>query len=93
MTVITDAEIQRHTKRQALFVRRGQSPADAYGLAEKALMRDADWDDRRMCIECAHLQKDGACFAARQGWLPGPRHLTPEKTILQRCHRFEWQKP
>ena len=82
-------------KRIALFQRRGCTAERAGELAERLALRDADMgDNRRMCIECAHLQRDGGCFAARQGWLHGTSHsLTPVQTMLQRCERFEWQKP
>jgi hypothetical protein len=56
----------------------------------RALRADADLDDRRMCIECSHLQRDGGCFAARQGWIArAATYLTPVKNMLQRCERFE----
>ncbi len=84
----------RVQKRAALFVRRGLCSEAATEQAQRLVLRDAERDERRMCIECAHLQRDGGCFAARQGWIPGAsEHLTPVQTMLQRCGRFEWQKP
>lgn len=89
-----DPRVTRLERRVALFVRRGLPEGEASALAEQLLLRDADWDERRMCIECAHLQRDGVCFAARQGWIHGAsRYLTPVQDMLQRCERFEWQKP
>jgi hypothetical protein len=91
----TEARVAaRLDKRIRLFRRRGCDDVTAGEMAEQLALRDADLDDRRMCIECAHLQRDGGCFAARQGWLFGTsRSLTPVQTMLQRCERFEWQKP
>lgn len=87
-------EIDRLAKRMALFTRRGFSSEKSGELAELLLLRDADRDDRRMCIECSHLQRDGGCFAARQGWIFGATtNLTPVPDMLQRCERFEWQRP
>lgn len=89
-----DPALKRLEKRIALFVRRGYDEEQASETAELLLLRDADQDDRRMCIECAHLQRDGGCFAARQGWISGAsRYLTPVQNMLQRCERFKWQQP
>lgn len=89
-----DVVVERLTKRINLFKRRGCNTEQAGGMAELLLLRDADMDDRRMCIECAHLQRDGGCFAARQGWIAGAStNLTPVTNMLQRCERFEWQIP
>lgn len=58
------------------------------------IFRDRERDDRRMCIECEHLQRDGGCFAARQGWIANAvKTLQPVLTVLQRCEHFGWQKP
>lgn len=51
--------------------------ADAEALAEKLARRDADHDDRRLCVECSHCRRSGC--AARDAWLP---------SILQRCDNF-----
>jgi hypothetical protein len=93
MDAATDPTIRRLQKRIDLFKRRGCTAQRAGELAELLLLRDADFDDRRMCIECSHLQQDGGCFAARQGWMAAARNLTPVPYMLQRCERFEWQIP
>ena len=80
-------------QRTALFKRRGLDKERALEAARSLRKRDNESDDRRMCIECAHLQRDGVCFAARQGWIPGvARYLTPVKTMLQRCGHFKLQE-
>jgi hypothetical protein len=92
MEVTTDPAIVRLAKRAELFQRRGLDEESATELAETLRARDADADDRRMCIECTHLQRDGGCFAARQGWIHGAAlNLAPVQTMLQRCERFEPQ--
>jgi hypothetical protein len=79
-------------KRAELFQRRGLDEERALELADALHQRDGDLDDRRMCIECAHLQRDGGCFSARQGWIHGAAiYLHPVQTKLQRCGRFELQ--
>jgi hypothetical protein len=88
----TPRAIERCQKRIAIFIRRGMAEADAEWLADRLVARDHDRDDRRACAECRHLQRDGGCFAARRGWLPGvATHHSPVLDILQRCARFEWQ--
>jgi hypothetical protein len=89
-----DREIQRFIKRAALFMRRGQTEERAEQLAERLVARDRDIDDRRVCIECAHLRHTGVCNAARRGLLPGvSASLVPVIDVLARCPRFEWQQP
>ena len=89
-----DKEIARFIARLALFRRRGWGEEQATLFADRLAERDQDRDDRRACIECSNLQRDGGCFAARQGWFPGvDRRLAPVQNILQRCPGFAWQKP
>lgn len=83
----------RLAQRTALFRRRGFSEKRALASAKRLRKRDDELDDRRMCIECAHLQRDGVCFAARQGWIEGAAvYLTPVKAVLQRCGDFKLQE-
>ena len=94
MAAWTDREITRAVFRLALFQRRGMAEQDAGALVDRLALRDQECDDRRVCIECSHLAKDGGCFAARQGWIRvADRRLTPIKTMLARCECFEWLKP
>lgn len=89
-----DAQIRRFTYRLGLFQRRGWPEALAEAFADRLALRDQDKDDRRACIECKHLQRDGGCFAAVQGWLKGvsARHH-PVADVLFRCDSFEFQTP
>lgn len=94
MTPWGDKEISRFKARAAMFVRRGWSPEAAAEFADRLALRDADRDDRRACIECSNLQRDGGCFPARQGRFPGvDKLLAPVQNILQRCPGFAWQTP
>lgn len=90
----TDVETRRFTLRQQMFVRRGMGASDAERCADRLVQRDQDKDDRRMCIECKHLQEGGTCFVATQGRLraTSTKHQ-PIKTILQRCEAFAWAVP
>ncbi len=90
-----DKEIARFKFRAALFKRRGLDERYAEELADRMFERDFEQDDRRMCIECKHLQQSGRCFAASQGWMPKnttQRH-EPVRDLFQRCECFDWQKP
>jgi hypothetical protein len=93
MDAATDPHALRLAKRTELFQRRGLHEDQADELACALDQRDVDFDDRRICLECAHLQRDGGCFAARQGWIYGATvYLAPVQTMLQRCECFELQK-
>lgn len=95
-----DREIARFLFRVALFTRRGLSEPEAETLADRLSERDYERDDRRMCIECKHLQRGGTCFAAKQGWLLQPKgntrdadFFTPLQQTLQRCEGFDFVTP
>jgi hypothetical protein len=92
---LSDKEIVRFQLRVALFRRRRLSPEQAEFTADWIALRDQEKDDRRLCIECAHRQDDGGCFAARRGWLgPASTRLAAfGPDILHRCGAFQWQKP
>ena len=94
LVALSDREIGRFLYRVALFQRRGCSEARAEAFADRLALRDQQRDDRRMCIECSHLQQRGTCFAAASGAMRGvARRLEPVKLVLQRCPNFSWQKP
>lgn len=98
-----DAEIRRFEFRVGLFKRRGLDEKRAELLADSLVGRDRDRDDRRLCLECAGLQKP---LPARNGWPAsppacgpasrakvGPRRVEPVLDVLQRCLHFTWVKP
>lgn len=99
-----DAQISRFLYRVGLFRRRGQTEQRAEALAESLVRRDADRDDRRLCLECAGLQRAPSCGG---GPAPAPRcgpaaagqrkeaskRCEPVTDILQRCPSFTFQKP
>jgi hypothetical protein len=83
-------EIDTFTARLARFTDKGVSHDDAELLADKLVQRDREGDDRRLCLECAHLQGFGrwrcgnwqAADVAHDGLA---RDLV---LILQRCGGF-----
>ncbi len=85
----TDAEIDRFNGRVVAFTGRGVGLAQSEALAEKLVYRDRDGDDRRLCLECGNLARNGRCVAAGRGQIAGAStYLEPVPTILQRCEGF-----
>lgn len=83
----TDAEIARMAARTEAFERMGLTPDEVDWAVDRLLRRDRDLDDRRLCIECAHIRTSGMgwrCGALRQSL---PRELVA--TQPQRCDMFE----
>lgn len=80
--------------RVAMFQRRGMSPMQAGEFAYRLECRDADFDDRRACVECESLQRSGTCFQAVQNRLPNTtKDYQPVRDQLKRCDGFSFQKP
>jgi hypothetical protein len=78
-----DAAIGLFTARVVMLMRRGFDATDADDLAERLHLRDERGDDRRMCIECIHLDRSrcGNARAAGVGF-DVPTELVMQ---LQRC--------
>ncbi len=82
-----DNEIDLFTARAERFAAAGRK--DAEHLAERLTLRDRQGDDRRMCLECQHLERTGRCAAARRGAIAGAdRRMEPVQNILTRCEAF-----
>ena len=83
-------EVDTFTARLARFTEKGVSYDEAERLADALVIRDREGDDRRLCLECPHLQGFGrwrcgnwqAVDVARQGLA---RDLV---LLLQRCGGF-----
>lgn len=76
---------------EALFVRRGLTPAHAAALVESLVCRDQDGDDRRLCVECGHLAGTSASGHTCNAWRKAGamRHLPTDLVVqLQRCPAF-----
>lgn len=91
-SAMTGREIDAMVERTSLFTRRGLGALEAELLADKLVTRDREWDDRRLCLECAHLSGGaGAMRCARwqqaglgANGVPAGLHL-----VLQRCNGFK----
>lgn len=93
---INTREIDTFTARLARFTDKGLGLDDAEDLADKLVRRDRDLDDRRLCLECIHLdgqscaawhcknwQRAGIAFKAGEA-----RLATALVLQLQRCDGF-----
>lgn len=60
-TAISTMEIDTLMSRVARFTGRGVSYNEAERLTDKLVVRDRGADDRRLSLECAHLQGAGRC--------------------------------
>ena len=83
-------EIDTFTARLARFTDRGVAYDDAERLADALVIRDRQGDDRRLCLECTHLQSAGRWRCAK--WIQAgvardglARDLV---LMLQRCSGF-----
>ena len=95
-SAMTGREIDTIAERTHLFNRRGLPALDAELLADKLVLRDRESDDRRLCLECAHLSGRAGSMRCAQ-WqraglgaagVPAGFHL-----VLQRCDGFKDQNP
>lgn len=77
--------------RLALFHDRGLNRAAAIALADRLTVRDQQHDERRVCLECAHMAGTvhaRRCGQWRQTRSKGPPIPAGLVDILQRCAGF-----
>lgn len=60
-SALNSTEIDLNLSRLARFTDKGLSYGDAERVAEKLVIRDRKGDDRRLCLECSHLQRSWRC--------------------------------
>jgi hypothetical protein len=72
-------EIDTFTARLARFTDKGLTLADAEQQADRLVIRDREGDDRRLCLECAHLHGAGR-------WRCGNWHRAEVATQLKDAH-------
>ena len=81
------------TARLARMARLAWPEVKGQAAADRLDRRDAEADDRRMCVECSHLSDSGRCVAAAMGRLRGAdRRHEPVPDLLQRCEAFGLRK-
>lgn len=88
------AEIDTFAARLARFTDKGLHLDNAEALADRLVRRDREMDDRRLCVECVHLQgigrlRCGNAVVARIGLSAADAQLPSDLTHqLQRCTGF-----
>ena len=92
-SAMTGREIDTMVERTALFNRRGLPALEAELLADKLVNRDRQADDRRLCLECAHLSRAGSlrCAQWQRVGLGAPNPPAGLAMQLQRCGGFKHQ--
>lgn len=90
-SAMTGREIDTMIERTGLFNRRGLSALEAELLADKLVNRDREADDRRLCLECAHLSRAGGlrCAQWQRAGLGAPGVPAGLHLVLQRCNGFK----
>lgn len=86
------AEIDTFTGRLHRFTRHGLDFTQAEQLADSLVQRDRGNDDRRLCLECVHLQHGAGlwgCNQWRRAGLGAASVAGDLVTVLQRCEGFK----
>lgn len=88
-------EIDTLLARLALFTGKGLSMDQAEWLADKLVFRDRDSDDRRLCLECVHLQGNGRWRCGNSRAADVAREGLANELVkrLQRCCGFRSAHP
>ena len=87
----TDDEASAFVRRRTAFLGRGLSEVDADDLAERLQLRDLDLDERRLCLECRHLEGPVSCeWVCQSATCAGIPPALPTEFVmqLQRCPAF-----
>ena len=96
-TAMNTGEIDTFTVQRDNFTRRGLLESESEKLADKLVSRDRESDDRRLCLECAHLagRTGGAmrCAQWQRAGLGAAGVPTGLHLVLQRCDGFKDQNP
>jgi len=95
-TAMNDAELETFAARLVRFTDRGLILADGELLADKLVIRDREGDDRRVCLECLHLQhgRCGDWQVAGVAIRSRDAQLSPDLVLqLQRCDGFAPEAP
>jgi hypothetical protein len=88
-------EVDTFTARLARFTDKGVSYDDAERLADALVIRDREGDDRRLCLECVHLQGTGRwrCGNAKRADVAQQGLARDLVLMLQRCPGYRKATP
>jgi hypothetical protein len=91
-SALNSTEIDLFLSRLARFTEKGASYDVAERMAEKLVIRDREGDDRRLCLECSHLQGSWRCGNHVRAGVG--RDLPFELVLmLQRCPGLQGARP
>ncbi len=85
-------ELNAFAARLSSFTDKRLALAEMERLADQLVLRDRQWDDRRLCLECLNLRRSGSTWVCAKWQLAGlgstgvPADLAWQ---LQRCDGFE----
>ena len=87
---MNSAEVDTFTVRLARFTDKGLNRSEAETLADKLVIRDREGDDRRLCLECAHVRyaAQWRCNQWRRAGLGAPGVPADLVRQPQRCDVF-----
>lgn len=90
-TAMNSAELETCAARLVRFTDKGESLDDAERLADRLLIRDREGDNRRLCLECAHLHGAGRwrCGNWHRAETGGTSIQEELVLMLQRCNGFK----
>lgn len=91
-TTMPGSEIDLFAARLARFIDKGVIHDDAESLADRLAIRDRDSDDRRLCLECAHLQGYGQASWRCGNWQAAGIATNPRSTQLAADLVFQLQR-
>ena len=93
-SAMTGGELDTMQDRTNLFNQRGLTALDAERLAYALVVRDRDFDDRHLCLECSHLTTGRVmrCLEWQRAGLGHPSVPDSLPTQLQRCEGFSEPK-
>lgn len=94
-SAMNSGEVTKFIAREERFKVKGIQPEVAEATADKLVIRDREKDDRRLCLECQHLngyttlrcnnwKKAGICNSSEGTFISSDFAL-----VLQRCYGFE----
>jgi len=87
---MNSGEIDTFTARLGRFTDKGLAYDEAEALADKLVQRDREGDDRRLCLECRHLQGAGRwrCGNWQQAGVAQQGLARDLVLMLQRCDGY-----
>lgn len=91
-TAMPDKSADLYAARLARFTDKGLPFTEAQALADRLVQRDRDSDDRRLCLECTHLQGFGRTSWRCGNWQAAGIATNPRSTQLAAYLVYQLQR-